>query len=42
MCPNQQETTNLVTFTEEFLYGKLHFLHSEKGTLQYYTAFTAE
>ena len=23
---NQQETANLVTFTEEFLNGKLHFL----------------
>ena len=27
MWPNPQETADLVTFTEEFLNGKLHFLH---------------
>ena len=25
MCPNPQETADLVTFTEEILNGKLHF-----------------
>ena len=29
MWPNPQETTDLVTFTEEILDGKLHFLCSE-------------
>ena len=29
MWPNLQETANLVTFTEEILNGKLHFLCSE-------------
>ena len=30
MWPNpQQETTDFVTFTEEILNGKLHFLYSE-------------
>ena len=29
MWPNPQETANLVTFTEEIVYGKLHFLCSE-------------
>ena len=28
MWPNPQETTDLVTFTEEILIGKLHFLRS--------------
>ena len=28
MGPNQQETADLVTFTEEILNGKLHFLCS--------------
>ena len=28
MLPNPQETVDLVTFTEEILYGKLHFLCS--------------
>ena len=28
MWPNQQETADLVTFTEEILNGKLHFLYS--------------
>ena len=28
MWPNPQETANLVTFTEEILNGKLHFLYS--------------
>ena len=26
MCPNPQETADLVTFTEEILNGKLYFL----------------
>ena len=30
MWPNPRETANLVTFTEEILNGKLHFLWSEK------------
>ena len=29
MWPNPQETADLVTFTEEILNGKLHFLCSE-------------
>ena len=29
MWPNPQETADLVTFTEEILDGKLHFLCSE-------------
>ena len=29
MWPNPQEATDLVTFTEEILNGKLHFLSSE-------------
>ena len=29
MWPNQQETADLVTFTEEILNGKLNFLCSE-------------
>ena len=29
MWPNQQETVDLVTFTEKILDGKLHFLCSE-------------
>ena len=36
MWPNPQETEDLVTFTEEILNGKLHFLCSElflKATL---------
>ena len=28
MRPNPQETSDLVTFTEEILNGKLHFLYS--------------
>ena len=28
MWPNSQETTDLATFTEEILNGKLHFLCS--------------
>ena len=28
MLPNLQETADLVTFTEEILNGKLHFLYS--------------
>ena len=30
MWPNPQETANSVTFTEEILNGKFHFLSSEK------------
>ena len=33
MCPNPQETADLVTFTEEILNGKLHFLFSVEGYL---------
>ena len=29
MWPNPQETSDLVTFTEEILNGKLHFLCSD-------------
>ena len=29
MWPNPQETDDMVTFTEEILNGKLHFLCSE-------------
>ena len=28
MWPNPQETEDLITFTEEILNGKLHFLYS--------------
>ena len=28
MCPNPQYSADLVTFTEEILNGKLHFLYS--------------
>ena len=31
MWPNPQETANLVTFTEEILNGKHHFLCSAMG-----------
>ena len=31
MWPNPQETANLVTFTEEILNGKLHFLRSDSN-----------
>ena len=31
MLPNPQETADLVTFTEEILNGKLHFLCSENN-----------
>ena len=31
MRPNPKETANLVTFTEEILHGKLHFLRSESN-----------
>ena len=30
MQPNPQETADLVTFTEEILNGKLHFMCSER------------
>ena len=33
MWPNPQETSDLVTFTEELLHGKLHFLCSERNIL---------
>ena len=33
MWPNPQETADLVTFTEEILNGKLHFLCSVMETL---------
>ena len=33
MWPNPQETADLVTFTEEILNGKLHFLCSKTWTL---------
>ena len=29
MCPNQQKTADLATFTEEIRNGKLHFLCSD-------------
>ena len=32
MWPNPQETADLVTFTEEILNGKLHFLCSKTRT----------
>ena len=32
MCLNPQETVDLVTFTEEILNGKIHFLCSDKTT----------
>ena len=32
MLPNPQETADLVTFTEEILNGKLHFLCSARYT----------
>ena len=32
MWPNPQETTDLVTFTEEILNGKLYFLCSETSS----------
>ena len=31
MCTNPQETADLVTFTEEIINGKLHFLYSVSG-----------
>ena len=33
MGPNPQETADLVTFTEEILNGKLHFLISALGAV---------
>ena len=33
MSPNAQETADLVTFTEEILNGKLHFLSSDASLL---------
>ena len=30
MWPNPQETADFVTFTEEMLNGKLHFMYSDK------------
>ena len=34
MRPNPQETADLVTFTEEVLHRKLHFLCSESSEAQ--------
>ena len=44
MWPNPPETTDLVTFTEEFLNGKLHFLCSDVilESLQYLEYHTSE
>ena len=36
MSPNQQETADLVTFTEEILNEKLHFLCSDLFILEPY------
>ena len=33
MWPNRQETADLVTFTEEILNGKLHFLCSVRSNI---------
>ena len=33
MWPNPQETTDLATFTEEILSGKLYFLCSDGGSI---------
>ena len=33
MWPNPQKSEDLVTFTEEIFNGKLHFLRSERKTL---------
>ena len=33
MWPNQQFPADLITFTEEILNGKLHFLYSGRGGL---------
>ena len=38
MWPNPQETVVLVTFPEEILNGKLHFLCSDFGALQSFSA----
>ena len=35
MWPNPQETVDLVTFTEELLNEKLHFLCSEQDSYEY-------
>ena len=35
MGPNSQETAYLITFKEEILNGKLHFVCSEKIAEQY-------
>ena len=32
MCPNLQETADLVTFTEEILNGKFNFSYHVKGS----------
>ena len=34
MCPNPQETVDLLIFTEEILNGKLHFLCSVQYLLR--------
>ena len=33
MCPNPQETADLVTFNEEILNGKLQFFRSARGKI---------
>ena len=35
MWPNPKETADLVTFTEEIVNGKLHFLRSESDTVRF-------
>ena len=39
MCQNPQDTVNLVTFTDEILNGKLHFLCKEMPLFQYQKLF---
>ena len=47
MCPNPQKTADLVTFTEEILNGKFHFLCSvteethKQGALENTPSFTS-
>ena len=41
MWPNPHETVDLVTFTEEILNGKLHFLYSwSQAFLLFFTKFS--
>ena len=44
MWPNPQEAVDLVTFTEEILNGKIHFLCSicKKGVLRNFEKFTGK